>query len=140
MKRFLATGFMVVVLSGTGLGYEGVVPLNGKISPHGTDADCSVCHTASKADLESWFTFPWTKKKFKSDYNAMCQQCHGIDFGHGAGKKPALNRDGLRLAADGTIACAITCHNMHVKSDDPVQNKYHLRMSRDNLCFSCHDK
>ena len=140
MKRILISGFLIVALSGAVFGDEGITPPDVKTNPHGADADCSICHSASRADLESWFTFPWTRKKFKSDFNVMCQQCHGIDFGHGAGKKPAMNRDGLRLDAGGTIACAITCHNMHVKSDDPVQNKYHLRTSRENLCFSCHDK
>ncbi|GFE58759.1 cytochrome c3 family protein [Geobacter sp. AOG1] len=140
MKRLLVASFMVVALSGAGFGDEGMSPPKGKISPHGADADCTICHVASRADLESWFTFPSTKRKFKADYNALCQQCHGIEFGHGAGKKPRINRDGLRLDADGKIACAITCHNMHIKSDDATQNKYHLRTLRENLCFSCHDK
>lgn len=140
MKRFIAAGFMVLVLTCTTFGADEVFLPKMKVSPHGEDADCSICHVAPEKDLRSWFTFPWTKKKFKLDYNSLCRQCHGVDFGHGVGEKPTLNRDGLPLDANETIACAITCHNMHVSSEDPVQNRYHLRISRDKLCFSCHNK
>ena len=140
MQRIVTAGFMVLALSGAVSGSEEITSPKGKVSPHGEDADCSVCHVASEADLRSWFTFPSTKKKFKADYNTLCRQCHGVDFGHGVGNKPALNRGGLPLDAQGAIACAVTCHNMHIKSDDATQNRYHLRTSRENLCFSCHDK
>lgn len=140
MKRIITVSFMALALSGVVYGDEGISSSQTKISPHGEDADCVVCHVASGVDLRSWFTLPSTKRKFKTDYNTLCRQCHGVDFGHGVGEKPALNRKGLPLDAKGTIACAITCHNMHIKSEDPTQNRYHLRTSRENLCFSCHDK
>ena len=140
MQLIVTAGFMVLVLSGAVSGNEEITSPKVKVSPHGEDADCTVCHVASEADLRSWFTFPSTRKKFNADYNTLCRQCHGVDFGHGVGKKPALNRGGLPLDAQGAIACAITCHNMHIKSEDATQNRYHLRASRENLCFSCHDK
>jgi hypothetical protein len=110
-------------------------------SPHNESGDCTLCHVASKEKLDSWFTFTSTKRQLKSDHNELCRKCHGVSFGHGVGKKPAMNRENLPLSADGTINCALTCHNMHVVSaDHPDQERLHLRIHVAKLCLSCHDK
>ncbi len=139
MMWIVRIGFIILLSSGLVWGGE-VASRQAKPSPHGDNAQCGVCHVASVEDLNSWFTFQSTKKQLIADFNSLCRNCHGVEFGHGVGKKPALNRDPLPLALDGTIACAITCHNMHVKSDDPGQNRYHLRASPEKLCISCHNK
>jgi hypothetical protein len=41
---------------------------------------------------------------------------------------------------EGKITCAITCHDMHIKSDDRTQSRYHLRYEKNRLCLSCHNK
>jgi hypothetical protein len=117
----------------------GELPLKAT-SPHGVDGQCHTCHVESEDSLNSWFTFTSTKKKLILNYNAVCQQCHGLDFGHGVGKKPALNREGLPLDETGKIACAVTCHDIHIRSDDLSQNRYHLRLKGGALCLSCHNK
>jgi len=109
-------------------------------SPHKVNGKCQECHVESEDTLNSWFTFGSTKRKLKLDFNATCIQCHGLDFGHGVGKTPKLNREGLPLDKDGKIVCAITCHNMHIESDDLLQDRYHLRVKGGGLCLSCHNK
>lgn len=110
-------------------------------SPHNENADCALCHVAPREKLESWFTFGSTKRQLTADHNALCRKCHGVSFGHGVEKKPALNRENLPLSPDGTINCALTCHDMHVVSaDNPDQQRLHLRMPLVKLCLSCHDK
>lgn len=109
-------------------------------SPHGIDGMCQVCHVEPEDTLTGWFTSGARKRSMILDSNALCRQCHGIDFGHGVGEIPRLNREDLPMDKDGKIACAITCHNMHIKSDNHAQNKYHLRLSIPNLCLSCHKK
>lgn len=109
-------------------------------NPHGPDGDCSICHVAPVSKLRGWFVFPSTKRQMKADPNTLCRQCHGVSFGHGVGKKPAMNRDDLPLSADGTINCALTCHDMHISNvDDPSQQRLHLRFPNTKLCQSCHD-
>lgn len=110
-------------------------------SPHNENGDCAQCHVAPREKLESWLTFGSTKRQLHADHNALCRKCHGVSFGHGAGKKPAMNRANLPLSSDGTINCALTCHDMHVVSEDnPDQQRLHLRMPLVKLCLSCHDK
>jgi hypothetical protein len=117
---------------------------------HSDNGDCSVCHVAPESKLRGWFVSASTKKEMKDDLNTTCRKCHPIkpthagDFfatgaGHATGKTTSFNRDKLPMAPDGTIACAITCHNMHVTSDDPVQQSKHLRLSPNVLCRSCHN-
>jgi len=109
-----------------------------KVNPHDGNGHCDLCHVASRENLDSWFTFPSTKKKMRLDYNATCRQCHGVEFGHGVGKKAKMNKENLPMDAEGKIACAITCHDMHVKAKDPEQARYHLRATQMELCLSCH--
>ena len=109
-------------------------------SPHSESSDCSVCHIAPAEKLRSWFVFVSTKKQLKNDLNEVCQHCHGSNFGHATGKKTSVNHAGLPLAGDGTVTCATTCHNMHIRSEDQKQQFYHLRLPIDSLCISCHDK
>jgi hypothetical protein len=110
-------------------------------NPHTGKGDCSICHVASVNELRSWFVFGSTKRRLTKDRIALCQQCHGISFGHGIGKKPVMNRASLPLNADGTVNCAVTCHDMHInESEDAAQLRMHLRLPHVKLCFSCHDK
>lgn len=111
-------------------------------SPHGVEGSCQVCHVESEDRLNRWslFSFGVDKKKLSLDFNDVCRQCHGMAFGHGVGKTPRLNRGELPLDKDGKIACAVTCHNMHIQTDDHTQNRYHLRLKNPDLCLSCHDK
>lgn len=121
-----------------------------KVSPHSDSGDCTICHVASKDTLRGWFVFGSTKRELKDDLNQVCQKCHtvdpshaggfiGVGKGHATGKKPVINRKSLPLAGDGTVSCAITCHNIHVSSDDrSLQSKF-LRMSVNDLCYSCHN-
>lgn len=109
-------------------------------SPHSETADCSVCHVASLEKLQGWFVFDSTKKQLKNDSNEICQRCHGPNFGHATGKKTSLNRAGLPLSTNDTVTCAMTCHDMHILSDDKKQQFYHLRLPINSLCVSCHDK
>jgi len=110
------------------------------VSPHTENGDCALCHVAPKEKLQGWFVFGSTKRQLISDPNTLCRKCHGVSFGHGVGKKPAMNRADLPLDADGTITCALTCHNMHISGlDDPNQQRLHLRLPQLKLCASCHD-
>ena len=122
-----------------------------KINPHSDAADCALCHVASVDKLRSWFVFGSTKRELKYDLNQVCQKCHmtdpthaggylGVGIGHAIGKKPAINKENLPLASDGTITCAKTCHKMHVTSNDFQQQRKHLIMPVNSLCVSCHDK
>jgi len=115
-------------------------PLLGR-NPHNDDGDCSICHVAPVEKLKGWFVFPSTKRQLKEDPNTLCRKCHGLSFGHGVGKKPALNLAGLPLSEDGTINCALTCHDMHISGvEDLSQQRLHLRLPNTKLCVSCHDK
>ncbi len=124
---------------------------NVTVSPHSDEGDCGICHVAPAAKLRSWFTFGSTKRELKYDLNQVCLTCHtvepthaggffGVGIGHGTGKKPAVNRQELPLAGDGTITCATTCHNIHVASDDRQLQRKRLRAPVNTLCLSCHDK
>lgn len=116
------------------------VTVNKDINPHLGKGKCGLCHVASEDALDSWFTFSSTKREMKLDLNAVCQQCHGVEFGHGVGKWTKTNRDHLPMDSQGKIACAVTCHNMHGTSSDSHQNKFHLRAPSMKLCLSCHDR
>lgn len=110
-------------------------------SPHNENGTCSICHVAPADTLRSWFAFGSTKRALVADPTTLCRTCHGVSFGHGIGKRPALNRDSLPLNNDGTINCALTCHDMHISgTDDPLQQRNHLRLQQDRLCFSCHNR
>jgi len=110
-------------------------------SPHNDKGDCALCHVASAETLRGWFVFGSTKRQLVSDPTTLCQKCHGVSFGHGVGRKPEMNRAELPLSANGTINCALTCHNMHISNTgDPVQDRFHLRLPVASLCLSCHEK
>lgn len=111
-----------------------------KINPHTGKGNCQFCHVASEEELASWFTFSSTKKALTKDFNAVCQQCHGVQFGHGIGKWTKVNRENLPMDSAGNIVCAVTCHNMHVNAADSRQNRFHLRLPHQALCLSCHNK
>jgi predicted CXXCH cytochrome family protein len=121
-----------------------------RVSPHSESGDCSVCHVAPKDTLRGWFVFGSTKRELKDDLNKSCLQCHtvepshgggflGVGKGHATGKKPSINRKDLPLSSDGTVNCAMTCHNVHVSSDDKTLQRKLLRMSVNDLCYSCHN-
>ncbi|MSM38070.1 MAG: cytochrome C [Geobacter sp.] len=131
-------GFVVLAAPRAVLGVEPALDI--KMNPHGTKGSCQICHVESEESLNSWFTLGSSKRKLKVDFDTVCEQCHGVDFGHGVGEKPTLNRENLPLDADKEIACAITCHDMHIQSDDPQQHHYHLRYPMTRLCLSCHNK
>jgi predicted CXXCH cytochrome family protein len=117
-----------------------------KVNPHSESGDCSICHVAPINKLRGWFVFGSTKREMKTDLNQLCLQCHpaepahaggllGVGIGHGIGKKPVINHQNLPLASDGTITCAITCHNIHTSPDNPKR----LRVPYNSLCVSCHN-
>lgn len=108
-------------------------------SPHSDAGDCTLCHVAPLKTLRGWFVFGSTKRQLKDDLVEVCKKCHGSGFGHAVGKKTPLNHEGLPLAGDGTVTCATTCHNMHIRTEDQKQQFYHLRLPFDSLCISCHD-
>ncbi|SNB45275.1 cytochrome C [Geobacter sp. DSM 9736] len=140
MHKVLLLMFVTLMISMPVTGEE--TPPGSQVTtyPHNDSAKCDLCHEATEEDLKSWFTFSSTKKKMRLDYNEVCWQCHDIDFGHGVGKSPKKNRENLPLDAEGKITCAITCHNMHIKTSEQHQNKFHLRFSHMKLCLSCHDR
>ena len=121
-----------------------------KINPHSETGDCTVCHVASADKLRSWFAFGSTKRAMKDDLNQLCKKCHTIEpipggalwvgIGHATGKKPRVNHKNLPLASDGTITCAITCHNMHGDPNDGHPSPKFLRDNITALCQSCHDR
>lgn len=112
-----------------------------KVSPHDGKAPCAVCHEAPEEDLRSWFTFTSTKRKLKGGADGLCLACHAPEFGHGVGKTPEMNKMGLPLDDAGRISCVRTCHNLHLEDPkDRIQKKYHLRLTQDDLCISCHNK
>lgn len=137
--RLFFTAVMVALLWGTSGGQSVLAAEH--VSPHDAQGACLSCHIAPERDLNA-DRFPFSgKKQLKYGVNGACLQCHGIDFGHGVGKKPEMNRTGLPLDGDGLIACAITCHDMHVvAAENPHQKAYHLRVPVEDLCFSCHDR
>lgn len=119
---------------------SGLQDLHGK-NPHGDNADCSLCHVAPVDKLRGWFVFPSTKRQLVTDPTNLCVKCHGVSFGHGVGKKPLMNRSDLPLGTDGTINCALTCHDIHFSGVDvDNQQRFHLRLPQSKLCVSCHDK
>ena len=139
MILFLGTMTLSAASSSGGTD-SGPPSLHGK-NPHAVTADCSLCHVASMDKLRGWFVFPSTKRLLVSDPTTLCRNCHGVSFGHGIGKKPHMNRADLPLNADGTVNCALTCHDMHVSDvDDAAQQNFHLRLPHSKLCVSCHDK
>lgn len=109
-------------------------------SPHSGSGDCSLCHVVPAEELSSWFVFTSTKRQLKGGPVEVCQKCHGSGFGHATGRRPAQNHANLPLEDDNTITCAKTCHNMHIRAEDPKQTFYNLRLPVDSLCISCHDK
>jgi hypothetical protein len=137
-ERILAFALLLVMAGPLGAEVT-AVPGAEKGNPHGAKGKCEVCHQASEDTLTGWFTFSSTKKKMRMDLNSLCRQCHGVQFGHGVGKHTEMNLKGLPMDVEGKITCAITCHNMHVKSTDPVQSRYHLRLPKNTLCLSCHN-
>lgn len=108
-------------------------------SPHNDNGDCTICHVSPAGTLRSWFVFGSTKRQLKDDLVEVCRKCHGSGFGHAIGKKTAVNHSRLPLDGKGEITCAITCHDMHVRTEDQKQTFYHLRLPFDALCVSCHD-
>ncbi|KAF0218289.1 MAG: hypothetical protein FD174_3042 [Geobacteraceae bacterium] len=140
MRGLLFVFAMLLTMPSTGRAEDAASPPAEKINPHGDKGKCEICHVASEEDLNSWFTFSSTKKKLHKDFNALCRQCHGVEFGHGIGKPTKMNLEALPMDAEGKIACAVTCHNVHVKNGDPEQARYYLRLSKDRLCLSCHKK
>jgi hypothetical protein len=123
-------------------GDSGEEQVTKKPSPHGVKGSCQVCHVETEDRLNRWslFSYGIDKKKLTLDYNALCRQCHGVDFGHGVGKSTKFNKEDLPMDMEGKITCAITCHDMHIKSDDRTQSRYHLRYEKNRLCLSCHNK
>lgn len=109
-------------------------------SPHNDNGDCTICHAYPAETLRGWFVLGSTKRKLKDGPTDLCLKCHGSGFGHAIGKKTAVNHGDLPLDEKGEITCAITCHEMHVRTEDQKQKYYHLRMPFDSLCISCHDK
>lgn len=109
-------------------------------SPHNDSGDCSLCHVAPVEKLRAWYVGDSTKRLLKKDPTTLCQDCHGSGFGHGIGMKTSLNRANLPLNDDGTINCSLTCHDLHVQSEDQLQQSYYLRYPSVKLCTSCHDK
>lgn len=139
IERIVAT-LLVLLLAIPCFAEDDALKQVSTLNPHTLKGNCDICHSASEKDLNSWFTFSSTKRLMKKDLNMTCQQCHGVEFGHGIGKWTNLNRDNLPMDANGYIACAITCHDMHVKTTDQHQNKFHLRVPSNKLCLSCHDQ
>lgn len=111
-----------------------------KLNPHAGKGNCQVCHVETEESLNAWSFFGSAKRRMKADHNAVCMQCHGMEFGHGVGKPPKANVDNLPLDEHGNIACALTCHSMHVKTNDQSQTYYHLRLPNNRICESCHPK
>lgn len=109
-------------------------------SPHSSNGDCSLCHVIPVEKLHSWFVFTSTKRQLKGGPVEVCQKCHGSGFGHATGRRTSQNHSKLPLNDDDTITCATTCHQMHIRAEDPKQTFYHLRLPVDSLCISCHDK
>lgn len=141
MKVIVATlvsvGLLLQAAPGKGATAMEAAPAN----PHGDPESCGVCHILPKEKLEGLFTSSSLKRQLRSDLVNLCRGCHGVGFGHGVGKKPEMNIHKLPLADDGTITCAITCHDMHIKNPaDQEQEHYHLRLPVAKICFSCHDK
>lgn len=110
-------------------------------NPHNDNGDCALCHVAPVEKLRGWFVLGSTKRQLVADPVHLCLKCHKAAFGHGIGKKPAMNRAGLPLNDDGTITCAITCHDMHITGgEDQMQMRFHMRLPVNKLCASCHNE
>lgn len=109
-------------------------------SPHSNHGDCNLCHLVTAEKLRSWFVFGSTKRRLREGPVEVCRKCHGSEFGHATGRRTAVNTAKLPLAVDDTVTCAMTCHDMHINTEDSKQTFYHLRLPVDSLCTSCHDK
>ena len=110
-------------------------------NPHTGVEGCFVCHLRSAAELDQSDVPRSEKLLLRTDAVTLCTNCHGTSFGHGVGRRPAVNREKLPLDRSGFITCAMTCHDMHVKrASEPHQQNFHLRLPVDRLCTSCHDK
>ncbi|MBT1074512.1 cytochrome C [Geobacter grbiciae] len=139
VKQGIGACVAVLVFSGTGIAAPEVP--DGAVNPHASPESCGVCHVLPKEKLGSFFVANATKRQLLTNPVALCRQCHGMEFGHGIGMKPEMNRESLPLAEDRTITCAITCHAMHVKNPDhQEQERYHLRLPLSKICLSCHEK
>lgn len=112
--------------------------LDKKLNPHTAKGNCQVCHVETEESLNAWSFFSSKNRRMKADHNEVCMQCHGLEFGHGVGQPPQVNLSDLPLDANGKIACALTCHDMHVVTQDQTQAHYHLRLPRTKICRSCH--
>lgn len=141
IQHHVTVGALVSVLVFSCTGRASSEALQTDVNPHSSPENCEICHLLPKEKMGDFFTSQAMKRQLRDDYVTLCKQCHGTGFGHGVGKKPDMNREGLPLADDRTITCATTCHAMHVKnSADHEQEHYHLRLSMTKLCFSCHEK
>lgn len=141
MKHSITAGVLVAGLVFSGTGSAAPETVNTEVNPHENQESCEVCHLLPTEKLGGFFTSKTSKRQLSADHVNLCRQCHGMGFGHGVGKKPDMNREGLPLADDGTITCATTCHAMHVNNPaDHEQGHYHLRLPVLKLCFSCHEK
>ena len=109
----------------------------GSDNPHSDIGDCFACHVIPAIHLKNPTVPASIKTKLKADPVALCQGCHGTGFGHGIGKKPVTMLTELPLSADGSINCAMTCHQMH---DSMTKHGFLLRLPLEKLCISCHDK
>lgn len=148
-KKALIVILMVSMLV-AGHGKPAAAAEKNRVNPHAESGDCGICHIAAADKLGSWFTFASVKKEMKTNLNQLCLDCHSVDplhaggffgvgVGHATGKQTKLNSKKLPLAADGTITCAITCHNMHVSPGDRLLKRGLLRLPVNELCVSCHN-
>ncbi len=138
----LCSGLLYVCMVSPVLAYLGAgLKTPGLANPHREAADCSVCHVAPEDKLKSWYTLPSTKRKLVSGANEVCLKCHTPGMGHGVGKRPDMNVNGLPLDDDGAITCATTCHNMHIRpTENVLQNRFMLRAVDPQLCLMCHTR
>lgn len=146
----ISLGRVLMVVGILFLKYTECTAEEAKVSPHSDKGDCRICHVAPAEKLRGWFVPGSTKRELNDDLNRICKKCHTVapahaggfladGNGHATGKKPTYNTYNLPLAADGTITCAITCHNIHVSQDERQLHKKHLRLPVNDLCMSCHN-
>lgn len=95
---------------------------------------CGTCHESHDGEIKMG-------SLLVRDPDSLCLKCHKPGKGdHAVGEVPKINRQNLPLGPDGKITCALTCHNVHTNSDDPVVIRGLLRLHPNELCLSCHDK
>ena len=142
MNGFFRAAILAVFLVGAAVAVSfAATTKGGKANPHQGPVSCPVCHVAPERELSAADTSPERKRAMHPDMNKWCLECHGPEFGHGVGKRPEMNRLKLPLDAAGKITCAITCHDFHGKKvDDPEQYRYHMRLPKQKVCYSCHEK